>query len=89
MSSLDERQEGVLKTFGREALENMSIEDVVRLVGEAGPGAKFHGKAVVKRADGSIKYDADAIPGEFGETSEELVDHAEREAGLKLSEAAS
>ncbi len=83
--SLDERQDSVLKTFGRKALENMSLEDVVRLVGEAGPGAKFHGKGVVKRADGSIKYAPEAIPGEFGETSEELVAHAEREAKLKLS----
>jgi len=84
MANLDDRQEGVLKTFGREALEEMSLEDVVRLVGEAGPGAKFHGKAVVKRADGSIKYDSDATPGEFGETSEELVAHAEKVANEKI-----
>ncbi len=81
--SLDERQEVVLKTFTREQLENMDIEDIVRLVGEAGPNAKFRGKAVVKRADGSIRYAPEAVPGDFGETAEELQAHADRESTVQ------
>ena len=77
--SLDERQETVLKTFTREQLENMPLEDIVKLVGEAGPNAKLKITAVVKRADGSIKYDAGAKPGDYGETPEELQAHADRE----------
>lgn len=80
--SLDDRQRTVLKTFNREDLLNMDLEDIVKLVGEAGPGAKFHGKGVVKRADGSIRYDVEAVPGDFGESAEELKAHAERETTI-------
>ena len=80
--SLDERQETVLKTFTREDLENMDIEDLVKLVGEAGPGAKLRGKGVVKRADGSVRYAPEAVPGKFGETPEELQAHADRETAI-------
>lgn len=76
--SLDERQAVVKKTFTREQLDNMSIEDLVALVGEAGPGVKFHGKGVVRKADGSIRYAADAVPGEYGETPEELAAQKEQ-----------
>lgn len=77
--SLDDRQEIVLRTFTRKQLENMDIDDIVRLVGEAGPGAKLRGKGLVKRADGSIRYAPEAVPGEFNETPEELAAHAARE----------
>lgn len=77
--SLDERQETVLRTFTRKDLEKMDLDDLVRLVGEAGPSAKLRGKGIVKRADGSIKYAPEAIPGNFGETPEELQAHANRE----------
>lgn len=77
--SLDERQRVVKKTYTREQLENMSIEDLVALIGEAGPNARFRGTGVIKRADGSVKYDEEAVPGKFGETAEELAMHAERE----------
>lgn len=80
--SLDERQEVVLKTFTRKQLENMDLADVVRLVGEAGPGAKLRGKGLVKDADGNIKYAPEAIPGDFGETAQELKTHAERESTI-------
>jgi hypothetical protein len=66
---MDERQEVVTKTFTREQLSKMSVEDLVKLIGEAGPNAKFTGTAVVKRADGSIKYDDESKKGEFGEES--------------------
>ena len=77
--SLDERQEVVLKTFTREQLEGMDIADLVKLVGEAGPTAKLRGKGIVKRPDGSVRYDPEAVPGSFHETAEELAANAARE----------
>ncbi len=77
--SLDERQRTIKQVFSRKQLERMSVEDLVKLVGEAGPGAKLHGTGVVKRADGSIKYAPEAVPGQFHETQEELAAHAARE----------
>ncbi len=81
--SLDERQETVLKTFTRENLLTMDLEDLVKLVGEAGPTAKLRGKGIVKRAEGSVRYDASANPGDFGETPEELQAHADRESTIQ------
>lgn len=75
---MDERMRVVKKTFTRDQLLEMSVPDLVALVGEAGPDARFHGKGVVIRADGSIKYDKNAVPGEYAETPEELAAHAER-----------
>lgn len=72
MMSLDERQKLIKRTFSRKQLDEMSIADLVALVGEAGAGAQLKIKAVVKRADGSIKYDETAVPGDFGETIAEL-----------------
>lgn len=74
--SLDERQQVVKRVFTREQLKNMSVEDLVRLVGEAGPNATFHGTAVVKKVDGTIRYDDDAVPGEYFESDEELAANA-------------
>lgn len=74
--SLDERQKTVRTVFTRDQLLGMDAEDLVKLVGEAGPDAKFHGTAVVKRVDGSIKYDDDAVPGEFFESEDELAANA-------------
>ncbi len=85
--SLDERQITIKQVFSRKQLESMSIEDLVRLVGEAGPNAKLHGKGVVKRADGSIKYAPEAVPGEFGENAEELARHAETVLAEKEAQA--
>ena len=79
--SLDERQRTIKTVFSRDQLDSMKIEDLVKLVGEAGPNAKFRGKGVVRRADGSIKYAPEAVPGDFGETEEELKNHAERVVG--------
>ena len=83
--SLDERQLVVKKAFSREQLEAMSIEDLVALVGETGTRAKLKMTAVVKRADGSIKYDEEAVPGKYHETPEELADHRTREAEKELA----
>jgi len=81
MMALDERQREVKKVFTREQLENMTIDQLVSLVGELGPGAKLHGTGIVKRADGSIKYAPEAVPGEFHETTEELARNAEEALG--------
>lgn len=64
---MDERQRIIKETFTKEQLKNMSIDDLITLVGKAGPGAKFHGTAVVRRSDGTIKYDSDATPGNYNE----------------------
>jgi len=64
---VDDRQRVVLQTFNKEQLEKMSVDDLVALVGKAGPGASFHGSAVVRRKDGTIRYDKDAVPGTFNE----------------------
>lgn len=64
---MDERQRVVLKTFTKEQLKGMSVDDLVKLIGEAGPNARFKGTAVVKRADGSVRYDNEARKGEYGE----------------------
>ncbi len=69
---MDERMQVVKKTFSRKQLDAMSVDDLAIIIGDAGAGARFKGKAIVKRADGSIKYDEDAVPGEFNETPEEL-----------------
>ena len=69
---MDERQRVVKKTFTKEQLEGMSVEDIATLVGEIGKNAKFTGTGVVKRKDGTIRYAPEAVPGDFGETPEEL-----------------
>jgi hypothetical protein len=64
--ALDERQKVVKRTFTKEQLEKMSMDDLVALVGEAqAKGGKFMGKAVVRRADGSIKLDNPELAKEF------------------------
>jgi len=69
---MDERQRVVLKTFTKEELLKMSVEDLVTLVGEAGPGAKLHGTGVIRKKDGTIRYDKEATPGNFGESQDDL-----------------
>lgn len=69
---MDTRQRVVKKTFTRKQLEGMTVAELVALVGEAGPNARFEGTAVVRKADGSIRYDKESVPGTYGETPEEL-----------------
>lgn len=69
---MDDRQRVVLKTFSGEQLENMDLADLVKLVGEAGPGVQLRITAVVRGPDGKIKYDEGAIPGNYLETPEEM-----------------
>jgi len=74
---LDERQRIVKKTFTQEQLRNMSVDDLVKLVGEAGPLMKWKGKAVVRKADGTIRYAPDAVPGTFNENPKDLAESEE------------
>ncbi len=69
---MDDRQRVVKKTFSREQLQSMSVDDLVTLIGEAGLNAQFRGTAVVRKADGTIRYDDDAKPGDFHESPEDL-----------------
>lgn len=71
---MDDRQRVVLKTFSRSDLEKMNLDDLVKLVGEAGEGATFHGTAIIRGPDGKIKYDEGAIPGDYHETPAELAE---------------
>lgn len=64
---MDERQRLITKTFTREQLKAMSVDDLVKLIGEAGPDARFKGTAVVRKSDGSIKYDNEDRIGKYGE----------------------
>lgn len=74
---MDERQRVVKKTFTAEHLRAMSMDDLVALVGEAGPDAKFEGTAIVRKADGSIRYDKNATPGDYHESPDDMARHAE------------
>lgn len=69
---MDERQRVVKKTFTREQLEAMSVEDLVALVGEITENVKFTGTGIVRKADGSIRYAPEAVPGDFNEKPEDL-----------------
>lgn len=75
--SLDERQRVVKRTFTKAQLEGMSIKELVALVGEAGPDVQFHGTGVVRKADGSIRYDAGATPGDYHESDADLAKTAD------------
>lgn len=58
------------KTYSREQLLAMTPEQVTELLDT--PGVKFKGKGVVRRPDGSIRYDDDAVPGQYGESAEDM-----------------
>lgn len=58
------------KTYSREQLLAMTPEEVTALLDT--PGVQFHGKGVVRRPDGSIRYDDDAVPGQYGESAEDM-----------------
>lgn len=69
---MDEKQREVKQKFTRQQLEKMSVDDLIALIGEAGPNATFRGTAVVRKADGSIRYDENAEPGTYHEAPEDL-----------------
>jgi len=53
-----------MKTYTKADLEAMSPEAANTLMMLA---TKIEGTGVVRRADGSVKYDPDAVPGTYGE----------------------
>lgn len=58
------------KTYSREQLLAMTPEQVTELLDT--PGVQLKGKGVVRRPDGSIRYDDDAVPGQYGESAEDM-----------------
>lgn len=80
---MDKRQHIIKKTFTKKQLEGMTVKDLIALVGVAGPGAKFAGTGVVRKKDGTIRYDEDAVPGEYFETPEDLKCNADTKVVLE------
>lgn len=60
---MDSRQKLLRKVFTQEQLEAMPIEDVKELL--ATPGARLRGTAVVRKADGTIRFDAGVDQSQF------------------------
>lgn len=60
---MDERQTVLRRVFTQEQLEAMDPEDLKNLLGT--PGARLRGTAIVRRADGSVKYDPGVDPAQF------------------------
>lgn len=58
------------KTFGLEELAKMPQKRLNALL--ALPNIKMHGTGVVRRADGTIKYDDDAKPGIYHESPTDM-----------------
>ena len=77
-----DKEQVVERTFSPEQLTGMSVNDIAKLIGHPEvttleglakiPGIEFHGTGVVRKADGTIRYDADAKPGSFHESAADL-----------------
>ena len=61
------------KTFSMEELMQMPVSQVRKML--ESKQAKFHGTAVVRTAEGKIKYDDPATRGTFMEAEEDLNDN--------------
>lgn len=65
---MDKKQTLVTETFSREQLLAMPADKLAALLEKAQrPDVKFTGQAVVRKADGSIKYDDPSKAGSYGE----------------------
>jgi len=65
---MDQGKKDVLtRHFSKEDLEAMDADELNELIRSAPPGAQFHAKAVVRKADGTIKYDDPSKAGSYGE----------------------
>jgi len=62
---MDEQQKVLRRVFTQEQLEAMDPEDIKELLGR--PGARLRGTAVVRKANGDIKYDPGVDPAQFEE----------------------
>lgn len=67
MSAENDKQPAIKKHFTHEELMAMPAEELLELIGGLPTGAKVKFKAVVKRADGSIKYDNPDLAGTYNE----------------------
>ena len=59
--------EAIKKHFSKEELENMTVEDLVELVGVMPGEVKFEAKAAVFDKDGNPKYDNPTNQGQYDE----------------------
>lgn len=58
----------MFKDFTRKQLLEMDESELIKMIGEArAAGAKISGTAVVRRADGSIRYDDEKTKGKYNE----------------------
>ena len=65
---MDKKQALVSETFTREQLLKMDPDQLAALLGKAArPDVQFLGKGVVRRKDGTIKYDYPERAGQYGE----------------------
>ena len=67
---MSEQVKALKRTFSHEELMAMPADDLQALLGRADVGMK--GTAVVRKADGTIRYDNGAKPGDYGESAEDL-----------------
>ena len=67
---MSEQVKALKRTFSHADLMAMNPKDLLALVGRA--DAVIQGTAVVRKADGTIRYSPDAKPGDFGESAEDL-----------------
>ena len=68
----NEVRTAIRKTYTLDQLMKMTPKAISKLIADAGDLIEFHGTGVVRKKDGSIRYDADAVPGQFGESLEDM-----------------
>jgi len=68
----NEIRKSIRKTYTLPQLLKMKPEAIRKLIADAGDMIEFHGTGVVRKKDGSIRYDEDAVPGNFGESPEDM-----------------
>ena len=56
----------IRKTFTLEQINAMDPDELATLLNQ--PGVEFKGTAVVRKPDGTIRYDKAAVPGDYHES---------------------
>ena len=68
MAEKNAEQKGKIhKHFTKEQLNDMSVDDLLDIIGDAPEGSVFHAKGVVRGPDGEVKYDDPTTKGSFDE----------------------
>ncbi len=62
---MDTASKIIKKTFTLEQIKAMDPDELATLLNQ--PGMEFKGTAVVRKPDGSIRYDEAAVPGDYHE----------------------